>query len=393
MGRRGNNEGSIRRRKDGLWEARVTLGHDPETGKLKRLSKYFKTRREAQEWLARTLHERATGTFVEPHELTLGEWLDRWLTFYKVPNRRRTTVDNYETMIRVHIKPALGHVPLMKLEASHLQEFYNQKAREKSARTVHLLHFIIGSALKQAVKEGKLYRNVNEATELPPMRKKEVAPLSAEEVRRFLDVASGDRLYAAFLLELGTGLRRGELLALKWEDIDLEGGLLKVRRTVARVKARDGGPRKTELVYQEPKTEESGKPVPIPRLVLEELRRHRARQEEEKAFFGAAYQDSGLVFCTEDGKQIDPSNFLRHYKSLLRKAGLPEASFHALRHTFATLLLEAGEDLKTVQELLRHTRIDVTADIYSHVTERLKRRASAKVDEILGGGDPSTRPT
>ncbi|MGI9953364.1 Arm DNA-binding domain-containing protein [Moorellaceae bacterium AZ2] len=135
VAKRGNGEGSIRKRKDGYWEARVCIGYDSDTGKLKRLSKYFKTRREAQEWLTQVLHEKATGSFVEPHEITLGEWLDRWLNVSKKSTRRRTTYDNYETMIRVHIKPALGYIPLMKLEAAHLQEFYNRKMKEKSSRT------------------------------------------------------------------------------------------------------------------------------------------------------------------------------------------------------------------------------------------------------------------
>lgn len=383
MGRRGRGEGQVRKRKDGRWEARITVGYDPETGVQKRYSRYFKTRKEAQDWLAQVLVEKNRGTFVEPHEITLGEWLDWWLEVYKESTCRRTTRDNYETMVRVHIKPALGHIPLLKLEARHLQEFYNNKAKEKSIRTVHLLHYIIGAALDQAVEEGKLPRNVNEATKLPPMRKKkEITPLSPEEVRKFLETAKNDRLYAAFLLEMATGLRRGELLALKWEDVDFEKGFVHVRRTVARVKAR-GGPKKTELIYQEPKTEKSREPVPVPAAVLEELKRHRAKQEEEKALFGTAYQDGGLVFCTPDGKQLDPSNFLRRYKSILRRAGLPPSSFHALRHTVATLLLEAGEELKNVQELLRHARLDITADLYAKVTERLKKKVSAKVEEVI----------
>ncbi|MGI9952160.1 N-terminal phage integrase SAM-like domain-containing protein [Moorellaceae bacterium AZ2] len=128
---------------------------------------------------------------MEPHGITLGEWLDHWLNVYKKSTRRRTTYDNYEMMIRFHIKPALGHIPLMKLETTHLQEFYNQKLKEKSTRTVHLLHYIIGAALKQAVKEGKLYRNVNEATELPPMKKKEISPLSVEESTRVFGGGQG----------------------------------------------------------------------------------------------------------------------------------------------------------------------------------------------------------
>jgi integrase len=381
--KRGQGEGSIRKRKDGTREARLTIGVDPETGTQKQISKYFKTREEARDWLAKAVHERATGVFVEPNKITLGEWLDRWLNTYKKPARRRTTYDNYETMVRVHIKPAIGHIPLLKLRASDLQELYNRKKEEgKSSSLIRRLSLIIGAALDQAVKEQLIYRNPNGATELPPLKYKEATPLSVEEVYRFLEAAETDRLYAAYFLDLATGLRRGELLALRWQDVDLENGKVFVNRTVSRVTS-DSGPAKTKLEYQEPKTDKSKASVPMPETALKELRAHRKRQNEERLFFGTRYHSNDLVFCTEDGRQLDPKNFFRRYKRLLQKAGVPDVSFHTLRHTFATLLLEAGEEMKTVQEILRHAKLSTTADIYTKVSEKLKKRASAKINDIL----------
>ena len=260
---------------------------------------------------------------------------------------------------------------------------YNQKIAEGlSSRTVHYINQVINGALKQALIEQKVYRNVNEATKLPPLKYKEIEPLTIEQVHKFLDVAEQDRLYAAFFLEMGTGLRRGELLALRWQDIDLEDEKIFVQRTVVRTR-KENGSTKTELVYQEPKTKKSKSSVPIPEDAVKELKAHRSRQAQERLFFGQAYHDNGLVFCSEDGRQLDPRNFTKRYGRLLKQAELPEVSFHTLRHTFATLMLAEGEEMRTVQEILRHTRLGTTADIYVSVTEKLKKNAAIKTNNIL----------
>ncbi|MCL6447610.1 MAG: site-specific integrase [Armatimonadetes bacterium] len=388
MAKRGHGEGTVyRHKKSGKWMAQASIGYGAD-GKLKRITKYFETRKDAQDWLTKVAHEKNIGAFVEPDKITLGDWLDKWLNTYKKARVRKTTWDNYETMIRCHIKPAIGHIPLQKLQAGDLQGLYNQKLKEeKSSSLVHRLSLIINGALKQALKEQLVYRNVNDATELPPLKYKEIQPLTAEQVQKFLEVAEQDRLYAAYLLELGTGLRRGELLALRWQDLDLENGRVFVNQTVARVRD-ENGPRKTKLEYNPPKTEKSKASVPIPENIVWELVKHQIRQQEEKGFFQGEYQDNGLVFCSENGGQLDPRAFTRRYERLLKKAGIPKTSFHNLRHTFATLLLEAGEEMKTVQELLRHARLNITADIYTTVTEKLKKKASAKINDILFNGKP-----
>jgi integrase len=386
--KRGQGEGSIRKRKDGTREVRLTIGVDPETGKQKQISKYFKTREAARDWLAKAVHERATGAFVEPNKVTLKEWLDRWMEVYQKPKVAPTTYEMRQTLIRLHIEPVLGKAPLMKLRPSDLQDLYAGKlaagridGRGLSSQTVRHIHNILNPALKQAMKEGLVARNVAQATAPPKLiRLQEMRPLKRDEVARFLAAIREDRLYVAFLVEISTGLRRGELLGLKWEDIDLQKGTLQVRRSLARVK-----PEKevSRLVFQEPKTPNSRRLIPLPEETTRELKTHKARQAQERLFFGQAYQDNGLVFATEDGRPIDPRNFIRRYTLLLKKAGIEHTRFHNLRHTFATLLLEMDEHPKVVQEILGHSKISQTLDTYSHMVPGLKERAAAKLNDIL----------
>lgn len=382
MKRRGNNEGTISRRKDGRWEAKFSIGYDSE-GKLKRLTRYFETRKEAQDWLVQVQHERNTGMFVEPHKITLKDWVTRWLEIYKKATVRSKTWHTYMGLAKNHIIPEVGHILLMQLRTSDLQKLYNNKRQSGlSSRTIHMMHQVICGALKQAMKEQLVKRNVAEAVTLPPLKYREISPLSAEDVSRFLAAAKGHRLYAAFLLTLGTGLRRGELLALRWQDVDFKNGTITVRRSLGREKV-ESSPTKTALVFKEPKTEKSRRTIAVPQEALKELKAHRARQNEEKLFFGPAYQDHCLVFCTVNGKPLDPDNFRRIHAQLLKKAGIPHVSVHTLRHTCATLLLQADEHPKVVQEMLGHTRISTTLDIYSHTSPELMRRAAARLNEFL----------
>lgn len=375
--RRGNNEGSIYRRPDGTWAGQVSVGYDPATGKLKRKSFYGRTRQEVAEKLNKALSDLRQGTFVEDTVATVESWLKTWLEEYKRPKVRPTTFESYAWLAGRYIVPVVGHIKLKDLRPEHLQHLYNEKLKSGlSTRTVRYIHSVIHAALKQAVKNQLVYRNVAEATELPAYNKKEAQALTAEEMDRFLAALEGDRLKAAFVTLLGTGLRRGELLALKWENVDLKKGVIKVRENLVWVSGRGS-------IFQPPKTEKSKRDVPIPDNVLIELRKHKKVQAEEKLKLGELYQDNDLVFCTEVGTPIIPRNFERKFKALLKKAGLTGVKLHSLRHTYATRLLELGENLKVVQELLGHSRISVTGDIYSHVSPELKREAVAKLNGLF----------
>lgn len=386
---RGNGEGCISQRKDGRWCAVITVGRK-EDGKLKQKFFYGKTRQEVAEKLNKALAEVRQGTYVEPSKLTVGEWLDTWLKEYARPHIRPSTWQNYEMVIRVHIKPAIGSLQLKQLQAAHLQRLYNEKRENGrvdgrgglSARTVRIIHTVMHASLKQALKEGLVARNVAEATTLPRQQKKELRVLTLEEEQRFIAAVAGDRLGTAFLLDLASGMRLGELLALRWQDVDLKEGVIRVRQALSRVKVPDG-PTKTALIFQEPKTAKGKRSIPLPEWAIAALKAHKARQAQEKLLLGLAYQDNGLVFATEEGKPIEPRNFIRKFYQLREKAGLPkDVNFHALRHTYATRLLEANEHPKVVQELLGHSQISMTLDTYSHVLPELKKAAAAKLNNL-----------
>ncbi|MGB9920921.1 MAG: tyrosine-type recombinase/integrase [Moorellales bacterium] len=387
--RRGHGEGTIYRRPGGLWVGQLTL-RNPRTGLPKRVTFYGRTKSEVRSKMEEAKAVALTSGFVEPARVTVGEWLDVWLQEYARPSVRPTTWGCYEYVIRLHLKPAVGRLYLGDLRPEHLQAVYNEKlAAGLSNRTVRLIHTVIQAALKQAVREGLVLRNVAQAASPPRLRKKERRVLSQEEQRKFLAVLEEDRLGAAFLLDLATGLRRGEILGLRWQDVDLEGGTISVRRALAEVKSeslpegqRPAG-RKTALIFQEPKSEKGIRTIPVPEAVLPALRAHRARQAQERLLLGPAYQDHDLVFATADGKPIHPRNFTRSFYRLVQKAGIDRANLHALRHTFATRLLEANEHPKVVQELLGDSQISVVLDTYSHVSMDLKRRAMEKMSDLL----------
>jgi integrase len=387
--KRGNNEGSITRRKDGRFMARITIGRNPATGKLQRVCFYGKTRKAVADQMAQALGDLGRGAFVAPHKLTLGVWLDTWLRDYKAPSIRPATLDSYAMMIRCHLKPALGHIALKDLRPDQVQRLYNDKRDARlSSRTVRYLHMILHGALQQAMKNQLVMRNVSEATTPPARKTRKMRPLTLAQVNQFLAAVKEDRLFPAIFLALGTGLRRGELLALRWSDIDLNAGVIHVRQALIRVGNYDAsaGDRKTRLIFQEPKTEESRRTIPVPADIIEALTHHKARQAQERLLFGEAYDDQGLVFCQVTGQPIDPRSFTRSFTRLLQQAGVPHIRFHDGRHTFATLMLELGEAPKTVQTMLGHTKIATTLDIYSHVSLDLEKRAAARLNAALQGG-------
>jgi len=391
--KRANGEGTILKRKDGKWQGQVTIGRDPSTGKLKRVTYYGKTQKEVQQKIAKALGELTQGIFVEPTKTTVGEWFDTWLKEYKQPpNVKLSTYVSYEMLIRVHLKPSLGNIPLKDLRPEQLQRFYNEKSRNGradgkgglSAKTLRNLHNMIHEGLEQAIRNNLIVRNVSDAITLPKKYKKDIRVLTLEEETQFIQAIQNERLKAAFILCLGSGLRLGELLALRWEDVDLDEGIIKVRQTLNRLKTLDeNSPTKTKLIFQEPKTEKGKRNVPIPDSVLAELKAHKSRQRLEKLKVGAEYNKENLVFCTEIGTPLEPRSFIRKLHSIIKQAGIAHSNVHALRHTFATRLLEANEHPKVVQEMLGHANISMTLDTYSHVMPEVKKAAAQKLDELF----------
>jgi integrase len=237
--------------------------------------------------------------------------------------------------LRIHIKPFIGAIKIRQLQPTHLQELYNERhgngradrAGGLSARSVEMIHAVIHSALKQAIENGLVVRNVSEATRLPRKERKEMRVLTPDEEKKLIAALGTDTYSTAILLDLSTGLRLGELLGLRWEDVDLNAGRLKVQQSIARLKS-DGGATKTSLIFQDLKTKKSQRTVPIPKSVIDTLKTYKERENRD-----------GLVFSTPKGTPIEPRNFIRRFKQLVEKAGIPEANVHSMRHSYATRLV------------------------------------------------------
>jgi integrase len=374
--KRANGEGCISRRKDGTWCAVATIGRNQD-GKLKQKFLYGRTRQEVANKLNETMHTLKQGTYIEPTNVTVEKWLKTWLEEYKRPKVRAITYQSYNYEARAHILPAIGRIKLKDLRPFHLQAFYNEKFNQGlSAQTVKYLHLIIHSALEQAIKNQIIIHNVSKACELPREKTQEARAFSEKELSLFLEAIERDRLKAAFIVLLGTGLRRSELLALRWDNVNLKEGIITVKERLVWLAGKG-------FDFDLPKTDKSRRTIPLPNDITAELKAHKVRQAKEKLKLGELYQDNGLVFTTILGTPINPRNLERTYKTLLKKAGLPVIKLHSLRHTYATRLLEVGESLKVVQELLGHSRISTTADIYSHVSPELKREAAAKLNGLF----------
>jgi integrase len=382
MGRRGNGEGSISRRKDGLYMARYTV---QTASGPQRKTIYAKTRQEAAEKLTTAMSERDGGLVFDDENMSLGEYLDAWLKGL-TGSVRQSTFDGYEIAVRVHIKPALGRLKLKKLTPAHAATFYQDKlAAGFAPASVNKLHVTLHKALDQAVKWNMIPRNVSEAVKAPRPASKDMRTLSADQVRAMLKAARGDRLEAIYALAVHTGMRQGELLALKWADVNLRDGRVSVRRTITK----SGG----RLLLGEPKTAKSRRTISLTAGSLSALRDHRKRQLEEMMQRTGLWQDNGLVFASETGTLINPSNLRRrHFASLLKRAGLPaDTRFHDLRHTCATLLLGRSVHPKFVQELLGHANIAITLDTYSHVIPGMGDATARAMEDALEEDPPEDR--
>src|SRR5215213_7909546 len=374
MARRGNGEGSItRHKKSGLYMARYTV--HTATGP-KRKTIYGKTRAEVAEKLTKAMAERDSGLVFDADNLKVGEYLKRWLSDSVKDTVKQTTYESYERIIRVHLVPTLGRIKLKNLSPAHVRRLYREKLDSGlSATSVQRIHALLHKALKQAVNDGLLPRNVTEAVTAPRQIRREIQALPPEQARAFLQAAKSDRLEALYLLAIHTGLRQGELMGLRWSDVDLEQRTLQVRRILSAAK---GAP-----TFTTPKNNKS-RSARLTARAVQALRDHRKRQIEERLKHAGVWQEIGLVFTATVGTPLDHHNvFRRSFKLLLWRAGLPDIPFHALRYSFATLMLSGREHPKVVQEILGHSRINTTLDFYSHVLPDMQREAVDRLDVLL----------
>ncbi len=371
MARRGNGEGSIIRRSDGRWCAALSL----EGGRRKFI--YGRTRHEVATRMAAALADREQGLLVPGGRQTLGQFLVRWLQDSVKPTVRPKTYTSYSQLLRIHILPALGAVPLAKLDPPRVQRFLNDKLAEGrlSARTIQYLHAVLRAALGQALKWRLVSVNVATLVDPPRAVRPEVRAVGPAEARSLLEATCGDRLEALYILALASGLRQGEALGLHWQDVDLEAGTLRIRVALQRLDGR--------LQTVEPKTARSRRSIALPPQVIESLRAHKSRQAQERLLAGSRWQDTGLVFTTAVGKPLEGSSVTHRFQKLLQRAGLPHFRFHDLRHACASLLLAQGVHPRVVMETLGHSQISLTMNTYSHVIPALQRDAAERMEAIL----------
>jgi integrase len=364
---------------------RLDLGY--VQGERRRVTRYAATERAALDELRRLRREHDAGRLVASRsDMTVAEYLEYWLTDLLPGTVKPSTEASYADMTRRHIVPRVGDIQLARLARDDVRRFIRQLARAKSRRrgearvlsprTVQYVHSILRRALEDARREELVGRNVAREVSPPRYERTVFEPPSADEARTLLGAASGDRLYAAYVLALLLGLRRGELLALRWSAIDLRGGTLRVRSSLQRV----GG----DLVFMSPKTRRSQRAIPLPRAVVQVLREHKARQDAERAN-AELWADPDLVFTTSIGTPIEPRNLSRHFEALRDSAGVRRVRFHDLRHSCASLLFELGVPLRMVMEILGHSQISTTSDIYTHVMPAQFREVADALDAWLDG--------
>lgn len=352
----------------------------------RRKSFYAKTRQEVQRKLAQAQRDLQNGLPIVDERQMLGQYLLSWLSSAR-HKLKPSSYRRYRLDLHRYILPALGNVSLAKLTAQQVQALYTQKLDAGlSASTVLNIHTVLHSALKEAVRQGLIQRNVSDLVQKPRRRRTKQATFNEEQARTFLDAAKGDRLEALYVLAISTGMREGELLGLTWRDVDLVRGIVHVTRSL---QESDGPVRR---ILDEPKTAHSRRRISLSRVAVSALCRHRTRQDEERLACGSAWDASlDLVFPNTIGGPFHPWHLReREYYPLLRRAGLPIIRFHDLRHTCATLLLRRGVNPKIVSEMLGHANISITLDTYSHVTPDMQQAAAQAMDDVLldgGGGD------
>lgn len=368
--------GHIEEIRKGYYKVVVEAGRDPETGKRKRIVKYVKGRKnEAEELLAELIVETKKGMYTVPNKITVEEWINRWLETYKKIEVSVTTWAKYYATFNSYIKPALGTIQLQQLRSEHIQQLYQKLVDYGySYSTVYMVHVVLNGALKQALKNKLIYFNPMEGVTLPKKPKHRAKVLTFEEQQKFMKVLKGERLGPAFLVLLFTGIRRGELLALTWQDIDFDKKIITVNKSVV-VVSNTG---KIELIIKSTKTGDI-RFIPMSDTVFKALKEH-----QERMILEGNYGIDKPVFCTRNGNYIYPANLNTKYKELLKLAGITENyNLHVLRHTFATRLLESGVSIKIVQKLLGHVRMSTTADIYSHVLFEVQKDAIQKLEEYI----------
>jgi integrase len=378
--RNAQGAGSIRQRKDGTWEARYTLGRDPGTGKQVQKSVYGKTQGEVLKKIQGVQADLNSGIYAEPSRLTVGAWLDVWISEYP-GNIKARTLNEYKGVLEYRIKPGLGKVKLSALNTHTIQRFYNdclRGSRDKkpiSPKTTKNIHGILHKALEQAVDLGYIRINPADKCKLPRIEKPEIYPLDDNQIAVFLDEIQGHKFELVYLIDLFTGMRQGEILGLSWRQVDFKNGTLLIDQQIQL----DKGQYKIVPV----KNDRVRKITPAP-YIIQLLRKRKADQASDQLKAGTAWENPWrLVFTNELGTHLARQTVYGNFKKVVKRMGIGETRFHDLRHSYAIASLQSGDDIKTLQENLGHHTAGFTLDVYGHVSERMKQESASRMEQFI----------
>ena len=390
-------KGHVEPRGKNVWKIVLELGRDANGKRMRQASTFQGTKGDAEDEMVRLLRKLATGTYVANNRMTVAQYLEHWLSSYAKTSVSERTYERYEGIVRQHLIPALGRHKLARLRPLHISAYYAEalesgrvqrkrkpKKGEKqpeerprkglSAQTVTHHHRVLREALRQAVRWQMLSVNPVDAVRPPRVERKEIAPLDESGVQILLKSLEGTRLRTPALLAVGTGLRRGELLGLRWQDVDLKAGRLSVRQNLQTTRS--------GLIFKSPKTAKGRRSVSLGGSLVAALKRHKREQVAKRLRMGPVYQDRGLVFCEDDGAPWSPDCFSAEWHKTMKAQGR-QVRFHDLRHTHATLLLRKGIHPKVVSERLGHSTVGITLDTYSHVMPDMQDEAAQKLDSVF----------
>lgn len=371
-----SGSGSIRKRADGRWEAIVTIGTDPGTGKPIRRSVYASTQTEVRKKMTEIIRAVDSGTYQSPDKTTVEQWLNTWLdTFCKV-KVKPLTFSSYQAAIKNHIIPSIGAVKLQALRGVHIQKLYNSMiSGGKSPKTVKNISAILHKALSIAVKQGLILANPCDAAELPRVTQKEIKPLTDGEIPKFISAIENHPFRNAYALCLFAGLREAECLGLSWDQVDFEKKRITISQQLQRVRAKGGG-------YYIADSTKGGRPRSIepPEVAFKYLRAERVKQIENQLLAGEVWNNEwNLVFTDATGKHLATHTFYKHFKAIAESIGRPDARPHDLRHTAATVAIASGADIKSVQDLMGHATAAFTLNVYAHTSDQMKKDTAARM--------------
>ncbi len=368
--------GHIKKRGKNSYSIVVSLGKDATTGKYKYQWVSVKgTKKDAEKRLSELLHQLDHGAFIRPGRTTLREYLEKWLSEYVKPNLSPRGFERYQGIVIHYFIPEMGNIILTQLKPEHIQKHYiSMFNKGLTAGTVRYHHAVIHKALQTAIKWGLLNHNAVEGADVPHSRQNEMQTWDEYEVNRFLETTRGSHYYALFHTALFTGMRRSELLALQWRDIDLHQ--IHVNRSLHQL--RDGS-----YVFTPPKSAKSRRTVALSPSSVLTLTEHKEKQQGMRGMLGTRLKNDDLVFSTPDGKPLRPNTVTRAWATLAAKAGVKPIRLHDARHSHASLMLKQGVHPKIVQERLGHSSIQITLDTYSHVAPGLQQAAAESFDRLL----------